>query len=239
MKRRAFTLIELLVVISIIAVLAAILFPVFARARENARRTSCLNNLKQIGLGMMMYAQDYDETYPPYQRTSSEAPPFPFWQTNRWEWAHMIFPYTKNTQVYRCPNGNDTSNYFGNYGVNYHLLHGTPVKLSTVITSSNTYMIMDSGRGYITAGRAYSAPDGAFYLPGAGTVAPGLVDLITTGSSGWYQSDYMTGRHFHGINIAYADGHVKWLKSSNVWSEGQKYNGTTHPPSAWDPQANN
>lgn len=63
-KRKAFTLIELLVVIAIIAILAAILFPVFARARENARRSSCLSNLKQIGLGAMMYIQDYDERYP-------------------------------------------------------------------------------------------------------------------------------------------------------------------------------
>lgn len=235
MKRRAFTLIELLVVISIISVLAAILFPVFARARENARRTSCLSNLKQIGLGMMMYAQDYDETYPPYQRTSSETPPFPFWQTNRWEWAHMIYPYTKNVQVYRCPNGNSTSNYFGNYGVNYHLLHGTPVKLSAVIASASTYMIMDSGRNYITAGRAYSAPDGAFYLPGAKE----LTGASITGVSDWYLSDYSDGRHFKGINITFADGHAKWLKSSTVWIEAGKYNATTHPPSAWDPQSNN
>ena len=67
MRRKAFTLIELLVVIAIISILAAILFPVFARARESARRTSCLSNLKQIGLGIMMYVQDYDETYPRYE----------------------------------------------------------------------------------------------------------------------------------------------------------------------------
>ena len=63
-RRSGFTLIELLVVIAIIAILAAILFPVFARARESARRTSCISNLKQLALGTMMYAQDYDETYP-------------------------------------------------------------------------------------------------------------------------------------------------------------------------------
>ena len=64
MKNKAFTLIELLVVIAIIAILAAILFPVFAQAREKARQTSCLSNMKQVGLGLLMYAQDYDENYP-------------------------------------------------------------------------------------------------------------------------------------------------------------------------------
>ena len=73
-RKRAFTLIELLVVIAIIAILAAILFPVFARARENARRASCLSNLKQIGLGVMQYNQDYDGHYPPnFPRDTSNS----------------------------------------------------------------------------------------------------------------------------------------------------------------------
>lgn len=98
MKRRAFTLIELLVVISIISVLAAILFPVFARARENARRASCMSNLKQIGLGIMMYVQDYDEYYPLYRRSTTQPPPIPAYKTNYWEWQHMIYPYTKTNK---------------------------------------------------------------------------------------------------------------------------------------------
>lgn len=75
MKRKAFTLIELLVVIAILAILASILFPVFARARENARRASCLSNMKQLGLAMMMYVQDYDECYPNAVRATTETPP--------------------------------------------------------------------------------------------------------------------------------------------------------------------
>ncbi|MGQ9731394.1 MAG: DUF1559 family PulG-like putative transporter [Candidatus Zipacnadales bacterium] len=89
--RRGFTLIELLVVIAIIAILAAILFPVFARAREKARQTSCLNNLKQIGLGALMYSSDYDEILPVGDRVNS------VW------WYDIIQPYIKNTQIYRCP----------------------------------------------------------------------------------------------------------------------------------------
>ena len=100
--RRGFTLIELLVVIAIIALLAAILFPVFARARENARKSSCLNNLKQMGLGLAQYTQDFDETFPksrtggfifsPAAGVNPEAP---------WQW--VILPYTKSTQIYKCP----------------------------------------------------------------------------------------------------------------------------------------
>lgn len=101
-KQIGFTLIELLVVIAIIAILAAILFPVFGRARENARRTSCLSNLKQMGLGMLQYAQDYDETNP-----------VRWWDANGsgggnpdgmdMVWQDMIYPYIKSAQIYTCP----------------------------------------------------------------------------------------------------------------------------------------
>lgn len=104
MIRRAFTLIELLVVIAIIAILAAILFPVFARARENARRSSCQSNLKQIGLGLMQYSQDYDEImvaygYSPtgdmHQNLGTTA--------GNYRWNDAIMPYLKSTQIFDCP----------------------------------------------------------------------------------------------------------------------------------------
>jgi prepilin-type N-terminal cleavage/methylation domain-containing protein/prepilin-type processing-associated H-X9-DG protein len=92
--RTGFTLIELLVVIAIIAILAAILFPVFGRARENARRSSCTSNMKQIGLGVMQYTQDYDEFLPPSRNTvAGKVTP----------WHFIIQPYIKSTQVFRCP----------------------------------------------------------------------------------------------------------------------------------------
>jgi prepilin-type N-terminal cleavage/methylation domain-containing protein/prepilin-type processing-associated H-X9-DG protein len=90
-SRRGFTLIELLVVIAIIAILAAILFPVFAKVREKARQTSCLSNLKQISLGIMQYSQDYDEIVTP--RTNGQCIPF----------EDLILPYTKSNGIYRCP----------------------------------------------------------------------------------------------------------------------------------------
>ena len=105
-NKRGFTLIELLVVIAIIAILAAILFPVFARAREAARKTSCLSNMKQIGTGMMMYAQDYDEIMPSGVFATQPAG---IWGTPAWNdygWCYiftLLDPYTKNTGIYGCP----------------------------------------------------------------------------------------------------------------------------------------
>src|SRR3712207_5618453 len=102
-RRSAFTLIELLVVIAIIAILAAILFPVFAQAREKARQASCLSNLKQITTGFVMYAQDYDETFPQWKWDQS----YHSGTVNKNDatslWHNAIYPYVKNAQVFACP----------------------------------------------------------------------------------------------------------------------------------------
>jgi len=100
-NRSGFTLIELLVVIAIIAILAAILFPVFAQAREKARQTSCLSNEKQLALGMLQYAQDYDETYPIGMQSDGD------WQPINFYWPGKIQPYVKNFQVFGCPSDPD------------------------------------------------------------------------------------------------------------------------------------
>jgi len=108
-KRRAFTLIELLVVIAIIAILAAILFPVFAQAREKARTASCLSNIKQVTLSWQMYLQDYDETMVPAFVYDGTAPSN---QTQIW-WPKLQEPYVKNWAIYKCPSAPDPLSIFG------------------------------------------------------------------------------------------------------------------------------
>src|SRR6056297_2712951 len=123
-RRRGFTLIELLVVIAIIAILAAILFPVFARAREKARQTSCLSNVKQIGLAWQMYVQDYDECIPPYYVPNSvRGPELPDLGSSTTLYRQdLIYPYTKNIQIWICPSDSytGTNAYIRSYGGNYN-----------------------------------------------------------------------------------------------------------------------
>lgn len=156
--RRAFTLIELLVVIAIIAILAAILFPVFARARENARRTSCLSNLKQIGLGVMQYTQDYDGTYP--MAVNGDYV----------QWYNAVDPYMKSGNkaynglsygtggVWSCPSFPEGYGQAQNYGANYDLFVNdwgkgptdagfrTPEKDSVIDSAADKILVLEKGR---------------------------------------------------------------------------------------------
>lgn len=222
-RRRAFTLIELLVVIAIIAILAAILFPVFARARENARRASCLSNVKQMGLGMMMYAQDYDETLPPALYAMSTPYSYPdnvVWNTGFLYWPQLIYPYTKSVQIYYCPSSPNTANPRRlSYGANQLVIaySGNPVKLSSIVSPAGTYMFLDASDIRISNTVA-KTPSSPYYLPGMGD-AGGDCSSISVASG---KEDCQSGRHFGGVNMAFADGHAKWLKSSVVRAEALK-----------------
>jgi len=130
--RRGFTLIELLVVIAIIAILAAILFPVFARAREKARQASCQSNLKQLALGVMMYAQDYDERFPTRYYV-------PTGWTSGFQWSNVIEPYVKNWDLFKCPS---TAAY--SYGWQQGYLNYR--KLAEIQSPSETVMLCDVGQ---------------------------------------------------------------------------------------------
>jgi prepilin-type N-terminal cleavage/methylation domain-containing protein/prepilin-type processing-associated H-X9-DG protein len=188
--RRGFTLIELLVVIAIIAILAAILFPVFARAREKARQASCQSNLKQLGLACMMYAQDYDERYPLGCQDAS------YYGVNGGQCfdqhffhGNWTYPYVKNIQVMVCPSVEQPNGYAYNGKNNMPSLHAAA--MASVNSPASVIMMADGG--------------GNRWLSGFGTACCGI-----RGGTDWC----MYPAHNGGANIAYADGHVKWLNLS-------------------------
>ena len=155
--RRGFTLIELLVVIAIIALLAAILFPVFARARENARASSCLNNLKQVGIGIQQYTQDFDEMFPMSEDATNPGNTN-FDLTNVWNnlhWPSRVLPYIKNKQVFICPStsahasnpaGATVENCISYWAVGglFRKVNAAPVAISDLLNASQQPHIYDN-----------------------------------------------------------------------------------------------
>ena len=232
-RSRAFTLIELLEVVAIIGILAAILFPVFARARENARRSSCMSNLKQMGLGMMMYVQDYDETFPAwyYNNPSTQY------------WWQLIQPYTKSEQLFRCPSSPLAGSLTyqpqnGEYGINF-LISRNPgdarIKLSTIQSASTIYMMMDAGIAYVSDSTILSPSAASYYVPGTGDAGRDCSALTDSN----YKSDCQSGRHFGGVNITFADGHVKWYQSQSVVQQAVDYRAHTTTNNALNPASAN
>ncbi len=203
--RKGFTLIELLVVIAIIAILAAILFPVFARAREKARQSSCLSNVKQIMLAMMQYTQDYDEKYP---YASAWGP-----NDDRTYWDDALQPYIKNTQVFRCPSVQTEPH---GYGWNYQNFgymsssggfgHGPGKALADVMEPAETIIIGDNpDPGDYGDGSLYIYGPDQRDPSGDSTNDPALANVAK--------------RHNGGGNYGFCDGHAKWLNASTATSE--------------------
>jgi prepilin-type N-terminal cleavage/methylation domain-containing protein/prepilin-type processing-associated H-X9-DG protein len=235
--RKGFTLIELLVVIAIIAILAAILFPVFAKVREKARQTSCASNLKQLGLGFAQYVQDNDEKYPcgvvpNFGSTSGEG------------WGGEIYTYVKSTGVYKCPDDSTAPGTLGaltlypvSYVYNLNIaagwadgtsLAGLNAPASTVLLAEGdgaVAAITDSQEGIFAASvPTYYSPSGTGLGPvdenNKGNSSSTTV-LYDTGyfhsgvfQASWYRNP--TGRHTDLSNYLLADGHVKTLRSSVV-----------------------
>ncbi len=222
-KRHGFTLIELLVVIAIIAILAAILFPVFAQARSKARQATCLSNGKQVGLAISMYAQDYDETLP-----GNEMPMAGLSQPLGWMqpfdpavpltyrvWAREIMPYARNMGVFRCPetkprssdgpcdpanNTCEVANTPGAGTTNY-LMNGVVDSRSlAVVPAPADIILVHEVRNYnrVAQQKPYMITEGS--------------KRLATGITHAYY-DFL---HNAGANLVFCDGHVKWQRKDQI-----------------------
>lgn len=207
--RKGFTLIELLVVIAIIAILASILFPVFSRAREKARQTSCLSNIKQLSLAANMYSGDYDEMLPTNVMDLNGS------NSNNvgdMTWRSMILPYVKNTQIFMCPSDKNMSG----------------------LTPFHSNVDFGEGSGYgLNVCNWAAAPPTAPYgrdLGGCEDASSVILFAETNGSEsfsdpsgnkgrGWVPDPAAypaTVRHNGGMNCAFVDGHAKWLNPTKL-----------------------
>ncbi len=209
---KGFTLIELLVVIAIIAILAAILFPVFARVREKARQTTCLSNLKQLGLAAYMYSQDYDEWLPyddlDYDQSGDDS-------FGDGTWRGMLVPYCRNAQIFFCPGSQIASRAFdgswndygmnASYAINYaHWQPGSHTPpfgqpLAMIEAASSCILLMESSGIHEVAN-----PDGE--------------DAVA-----WVPDTAWALRHNGGANYYFVDGHAKWLKPQALDPAGRDW----------------
>ena len=241
-RKNGFTLIELLVVIAIIAILAAILFPVFAQAREKARQASCQSNLKQIGLAFKMYIQDYDEKWPSNQIPSTGASPIPCctygqlgssavdFGYNGWI-SNALIPYTKNQQIYACPSSNATA-------FNDAWNGGNKVSSTNQADSGPNFVgyAFNYNSDYTTTGvkeASFTSVSNAIIMADSGTA---WWDCRYESSCGWRtrdwywhttkqvkQTEYHTGKN----DYLFEDGHVKamgweqvqWGQLANMMTE--------------------
>jgi prepilin-type N-terminal cleavage/methylation domain-containing protein/prepilin-type processing-associated H-X9-DG protein len=207
-QRPGFTLIELLVVIAIIAILAAILFPVFAQARERARAATCLSNMKQIGLGMRMYLDDNDGSWP-----------FSWYNQAQYGWDVAIYPYTKNTKIFACPSNpqlpeNGTVAGWKGYSgplsgmVRSYAMNGTvssdqrttPVNEASIDTPADVIMVLETTDwNYLKTPRP---PDHETYVTNKNAVCQHVPFNI----------------HQNGANYLFADTHARWAKVEQTWT---------------------
>jgi prepilin-type N-terminal cleavage/methylation domain-containing protein/prepilin-type processing-associated H-X9-DG protein len=204
MMKKGFTLIELLVVIAIIAILAAILFPVFARARAKARQTTCLSNIKNLALATHMYLQDHDETLPFSYMYCFSTPVYNEFSRMNWTyivWLDSIKPYVNNKDIYKCPEtAEDWCSYGYNRGLGY--FNGSAVSpprsgityegvsLSDIKRPAE-FMMMADRADWIWSG---------YYVWYGGWTNP---------KNAYYEAFWLD-RHNGGMNVALVDGHAKW-----------------------------
>jgi prepilin-type N-terminal cleavage/methylation domain-containing protein/prepilin-type processing-associated H-X9-DG protein len=217
---RGFTLIELLVVIAIIAILAAILFPVFTQAREKARQTACLSNTKQIALAFMQYASDCDGGFPAVYNDG--VPAF-----GRYIWADCIYPYAKNREIFACPGGRNEVNVGTSgrlMGTRYqmNMCHGWSWPEDCNATGGIPYPVRESQLKYAAELMLIGESSNAWYNHWLGhpnwdwttTCPDGLVILGRL-------NETLYPRHNGGANIAFCDGHSKWMSIESIYGKAK------------------
>jgi prepilin-type N-terminal cleavage/methylation domain-containing protein/prepilin-type processing-associated H-X9-DG protein len=217
-KRGGFTLIELLVVIAIIAILAAILMPVFAQAREKARQADCASNLRNLSLGMLMYIQDHDERFPP--KLAGTNTPVD-------HWVDMVQPYVKNRQIAKCsnytpaPNRNARLTWWG-YGINIYLYvqvldnRGNPTGLTTTHLAAIPFPAETAMLGDCSLGDFYPIPRrrGRVAFANSPDTSPDNLPCAQMKSRHGHASGFDLGSG--GANVSYVDGHVKFHNASYI-----------------------
>lgn len=239
--RRGFTLIELLVVIAIIGILTAILFPVFIRARENARRSSCQSNLKQIGLGLLQYTQDSDERtvargyFDPNVTGASYSKKIK--DGSSYTWADAIFPYVKSEQIFNCPSHTLTkidsangrfryyqniaqvppavANFHGSYAINDANSNSAASTIYTPVDKALSAIEDPAGTLWVADAAQESTANFTFGVPSATWVYEEENGAVTFGRIA-SPATRLHERHLETANVLYCDGHVKANKISSL-----------------------
>jgi len=225
MTRRGFTLIELLVVIAIISILASILMPVFARAREKARTTSCMSNQRQITLALLSYAQDADEFLPRFSHGGGHMGSFGYGGDDGMRWADMVFPYVRNTQVFDCTSGTTKLKIYS--GGNWFDIGTYSYGYVSASSGAEDFGVGGRGLGVFPdpAGTIILCDDGRNEDAGdsecLGRVIPTAGDSIETLATRVNGMRHTGASHSdvgeHALNAAYVDGHAKFVRLTQTF----------------------